>query len=136
MPNPGDQSGKRQRGCGYQQITSGAVDDGEEDLEPRAGRPDCIERQLGRFPYEMDSGSRDQVEQNRAPKESTASFLGWRPAHNRRKALVPMRTELIDGYDRLAKSAGNYTRVSTMNVLACVLQDMVAHVAEEQADAA
>jgi len=42
----------------------------------------------------------------------------------------------MDGYDRSAKSAGNYTRVSTMNVLACVLQDMVAHVAEEQADAA
>jgi hypothetical protein len=44
----------------------------------------------------------------------------------------------MDGYDRLAKSAGNYTRVSTIHVLACVLQDMVAHVAEaeEQADAA
>jgi hypothetical protein len=38
----------------------------------------------------------------------------------------------------LAKSAGNYTTVSTMNVLSCVLQDMVAHgaEAEEQADAA
>jgi hypothetical protein len=50
MPNPGDQTGERQRECGYQQIAGGAVDDGEEDLELRAGRPNCVERQLGRFP--------------------------------------------------------------------------------------
>src|SRR5438477_7750206 len=41
-PNPGGQSGERQREHGYQEIAGRAVDDGEEDLEPRAGRPDRI----------------------------------------------------------------------------------------------
>jgi hypothetical protein len=46
---------------GYQEIAGRAVDDGEEDLEPRAGRPDRIERQLGRFPQEMACASKSQI---------------------------------------------------------------------------
>ena len=55
-----------QREHGYQEIAGRAVDDGEEDLEPRAGRPDRIERQLGRFPQEMACASKSQIRKWRA----------------------------------------------------------------------
>src|SRR5436309_10697886 len=95
MPNPGGQSGERQRGCGYQQIADGAVDDGEEDLELRAARPDRIEGQLGRFPYEMDSGSRAQVEQNRAPYCMTWLRMWPRPRSRRMRRNLPIRSVAI-----------------------------------------
>jgi hypothetical protein len=48
-------------------------------LEPRAGRPNRIERQLGHLPYEMKCDSGAEVEQNRVPDGSTAGlFRGQR----------------------------------------------------------
>ena len=78
MPNPGGQSGKRQRGRGYQQIAGRAVDDGEEDFEPRAGRPHRIERQLGRLPQEMARDSKNQIRKNRNYATSRRKFTQLR----------------------------------------------------------
>ena len=53
MPRERGRGRGREGGCGDQNVTAGAMKESERDLARRAGAPQGVEGQLGRFPSKM-----------------------------------------------------------------------------------